>query len=337
MTINMSLSHTSCDIIIERGVLSRAGELLDLCRRVMIVTDSGVPREYSERLAAQCKYPVIFTVPEGESNKSLTQFEAILSAMLKNGFSRTDAVAAVGGGMAGDIAGFAAASFMRGVDFYNIPTTLLSQVDSSIGGKTGINLGGTKNIVGAFYQPKRVLIDPDLLGTLSSRLFSEGLAEVIKMALTSDVELFELIERGNVHENITHIIEHSLMIKKRFVEEDEREQGVRKMLNFGHTIGHAIEALSPDLYHGECVALGMLPMCGIKVRQRLEAVLKKYDLPTSVHCDKDAIFSFVCRDKKVSDGNITITRVETVGEGRLISVPLDDMKRYIDALFESAI
>ncbi|MBR3936018.1 MAG: 3-dehydroquinate synthase, partial [Oscillospiraceae bacterium] len=176
MIIPINLPLGNYDITIERGVLKRAGEIINLDRRVLIVTDSGVPEEYAKTVADQCKAPFVITVPMGEESKSLGTFEKLCAAMLEHGFDRSDCVVAVGGGVVGDLSGFAAASYMRGIDFYNIPTTVLSQVDSSVGGKTAVNFGKIKNIIGAFYQPKAVLIDPDTLKTLSERHFSNGLA-----------------------------------------------------------------------------------------------------------------------------------------------------------------
>ncbi len=196
--LRMELGPRSYDIVIARGCLQSAGQLLDLNRKVCIVTDSGVPRKYADTLATQCKEPVIVTVDAGEEAKTMDTVARLCRVMLERGFTRTDCVAAVGGGMVGDLAGFAAACFLRGIDFYNLPTTLLSQVDSSIGGKTGVNLDGVKNMVGAFWQPKKVLIDPDTLDTLSSRLRAEGMAEAVKMALASDEKLFEQLERGDL-------------------------------------------------------------------------------------------------------------------------------------------
>ena len=196
MKLTVELSEKSYDIIIERGALKKIGDLLPLGRRVLVVTDSGVPSEYAKTVADAAKDGYILTLPQGEENKNLGSFELILSALLEHSFTRTDCVVAVGGGVVGDMAGFAAACYMRGIDFYNIPTTLLSEVDSSIGGKTAVDYKGVKNIVGAFYQPKRVVIDPDTLKTLSARHISAGLAEAIKMAATSDAELFEAIRTG---------------------------------------------------------------------------------------------------------------------------------------------
>ena len=163
MQIITELGKNSYAVTIERGALSRAGSYMNLNRKVLVVTDSGVPAQYAQTVAACCATPVIVTIAQGEESKNIRNFEALCRAMLQNGFTRTDCVVAVGGGVVGDLAGFAAASFMRGIDFYNIPTTVLSQVDSSIGGKVAIDLDGIKNCVGAFHQPKAVLIDPEVL------------------------------------------------------------------------------------------------------------------------------------------------------------------------------
>ncbi len=308
MVIPVKLPLGSYDITIERGVLKKAGILLNLDRKVLIVTDSGVPEEYSKAVAAQCKAPYIATVPMGEESKSLEIFEELCTAMLEHGFTRRDCVVAVGGGVCGDLAGFAAASYMRGIDFYNIPTTVLSQVDSSVGGKTAVNFGGVKNIIGAFYQPKAVLIDPDTLETLSERHFSNGLAEAVKMSLTFDKKLFELFENSDAQENIETVIEHSIRTKAAVVEKDEKESGLRKVLNFGHTMGHAIESAEElgGLYHGECVALGMIPMCSPEIRERLKAVLKKLGLPTEYQGDIEKLVAAASHDKKFSGEKVTV-------------------------------
>lgn len=316
MNIKMNLKENSYNIVVERGILSRAGEFLNLNRRVLIVTDSGVPKMYAETVAKQCKEPVICTVQMGEGSKSLEVFGTLLKKMLDNSFSRKDCVVAVGGGVVGDLSGFAASAYMRGIDFYNIPTTLLSQIDSSIGGKTAINFENVKNIVGAFYQPKKVLIDPDVLATLPERQISNGLAEAIKMALTSDSELFDILESKDISENIDEIIIRSLNIKKNVVEQDERESGLRKILNFGHTIGHGIET-SSNLYHGECVALGLIPMCDEKIRPRVVEVLKKCNLYNFIDFDWHKIADAAFHDKKADGEFVTVTTVNDAGSFEL--------------------
>ena len=315
MIIRMNLGEDSYDIVVERGILADANKYLNLNRRVLVVTDSGVPIEYARAIASQSKNGVICTVEQGEGSKSIESFSMLLQAMLDNGFSRKDCVVAVGGGVVGDLSGFAASAYMRGIDFYNIPTTLLSQIDSSIGGKTAVNFGGVKNIVGAFYQPKKVLIDPDLLKTLPKRQISNGLAEAIKMALTSDKELFDIFENKDIESNIDEIIIRSLNIKKSVVEEDARESGLRKILNFGHTLGHGIESSEGmgELYHGECVALGMIPMCSESIRERVIAVLKRCNLYRTLTYDWDKISEAAFHDKKADGGRVTVITVPCVG------------------------
>ena len=315
MKIHVELGENSYDITLEHGLISRITGLIDTKRRVLIVTDEGVPSKYAEQVALQCSYPEIAVIPQGEESKTLDTYSLLLKKMLDCGFNREDCVIAVGGGVVGDLSGFAAACYMRGVDFYNIPTTLLSQVDSSVGGKTAVNFGGIKNVVGVFSQPKAVLIDPEVLESLPQRQFSNGMAEAIKMSLTSDPKLFELIASETGSE-LDRIIAGAIKIKRDVVQRDEREGGLRRVLNFGHTIGHGIESVEQPsgLYHGECVALGMLPMCSESVRGELKPVLRKYNLPVEYHGDLDAIFSAMQHDKKTGSGGVTVVTVPRIGE-----------------------
>ena len=315
MILTVSLPKNAYDVVIERGALARCGEILALHRRVLIVTDEGVPAAYAERVAAACRAPLLMTLPSGEATKSLASLERLLTAMLEAGFTRTDAVVAVGGGVVGDLAGFAAASYMRGIDFYNIPTTLLAQVDSSVGGKTAVNLSGVKNCVGAFYQPRAVIVDPDLLSTLPPRQLSAGLAEAIKVAATSDAALFRRMETAPLDEILDEIIVGALRIKRDVVVADERESALRRVLNFGHTLGHGYESAAAlsGLLHGECVALGMLKMCAPAVRERLIPVLKKAGLPTESPLSADEVLAAVSHDKKADGDSIRYIYVEEIG------------------------
>ena len=222
---------------------------------------------------------------------------------------------------------------MRGIDFYNIPTTVLSQVDSSIGGKVAINLEHVKNIVGAFYQPRAVIIDPDVLKTLPERQIANGLAEAVKMALTSDATLFELFESGKALEQIDTVIERSLCVKKAVVEEDERETGLRRILNFGHTLGHGIEGAQglSGLYHGECVALGMIPMCAPDVRARLIPVLQSLGLPTQIKGNLEAMLDLASHDKKCEGDAVSVVTVNQIGKCRITKMPLDEWRAQIRA------
>ena len=334
MIIRMELGDSSYDIVLERGCLKKAGELLNLDRKVFILTDDGVPAQYAETVAGQCREPHIHTVAQGEGSKSFAVLEELLTQMLELGFTRGDCVCSVGGGVVGDLGGFTAACYMRGIDFYNIPTTILSQVDSSIGGKTAVNLGGVKNIVGAFWQPRKVLIDPDTLDTLSDRQKSSGLAEAVKAGLIADPVLFAMFEdyaAGGAPLDLEKVIAASLMVKKKVVEEDERESGVRKILNFGHTIGHGIESVT-GLLHGECVAMGMIPMCSPAVRSRLIPVLGALRLPARVHADPAEVYKAVLHDKKMGDGFVSIVSVDTVGSYQIQKVDPVVLRYGIDVV-----
>ena len=336
MIIHMNLDAASYDIVLERGALRSAGSLLNLSRKVLVVTDGGVPPQYASALSAQCKEPHIYSVLPGETSKSLGVLEKLLSAMLEYGFTRSDCVVAVGGGVVGDLAGFAASCYMRGIDFYNIPTTVLSQVDSSIGGKTAVNLNGVKNIVGAFWQPKKVLVDPDTLQTLPQRQLANGLAEAVKAGLIADADLFSMFEAdasslldlANASASYERIIASALRVKKAVVEQDEREGGLRKILNFGHTVGHGIESVT-GLYHGECVALGMIPMCSPDVRSRLIPVLSALGLPVKVTANPEAVYAAILHDKKLSGGRISVIRVDSPGSCSIESVPPESLKEAI--------
>lgn len=332
--LKINLGERSYEVCIGKGILTSAGERFNLQRRVAIVTDSGVPEEYSLAVASLCKEAKIITFPQGEENKNIDTFAYICKELLTFGLQRKDAVVAIGGGVVGDMAGFAAASYMRGVDFYNIPTTLLSMVDSSIGGKTAIDFHGAKNILGAFYQPKGVLIDTEVLKTLDKRQLSSGLAEVIKMASTSDKELFEMLDEGLWESDIGEVIARALKIKKDVVEADEKESSLRKILNFGHTFGHGIEALG-GLYHGECVALGMLPMCADGVRKRLIPLLQKMNLPTEINTDLTRAFEFMRHDKKGDGEGASAVFVDEIGSARIENVSFSDLEKHIEEYLNS--
>lgn len=324
-------------IHIGKGLLKKAGKLLNLNRRVFIMTDAGVPKEYAEKIKNECLDGYIFTLPSGEGTKSISCFERALSEMARLGFSRSDCVVAVGGGVIGDLAGFVAASYMRGVEFYNVPTTTLSQLDSSIGGKVAINLSGVKNIVGAFYQPSSVLIDTDTLKTLDKRQYASGLCEAVKMAMTSNENLFSYFEENEINDsNIDYVICEALKIKKAIVEADEREGGVRKILNFGHTYGHAVESLSGmrDYYHGECVSLGMIPMCSESARERLLPVLKKLSLPTSFTPDFKKLEAIMSHDKKANGDFVEAVFVESVGSCEIRKISIADLTQKIKEAVE---
>ncbi len=322
MTLSVPLPTGSYDIIISSGILNRISEFANLDRRVLVVTDSGVPKQYAETVAAQCKSACVVTLPQGEQSKTLANFEKLLTVMLENGFTRTDCAIGVGGGVVTDITGFAAACYMRGIDFYNVPTTLLSQTDASVGGKTAVDLNGVKNIVGAFHQPKGVFIDTDTLKTLDKRQFNAGMAEIIKMALCFDADLFDRIKNGTA--TTEELISRSVRIKADVVAADEKEAGLRRVLNFGHTVGHAVETCS-GLLHGESVAIGMTYMCSPDVREELCAVLEKYSLPTSTDISPERLYEVLIHDKKADGDKINIVVVNKIGSYEIRRIDLCDL------------
>ncbi len=323
------------NIHIKKGILQEISKYVDLDRKVLIVTDDMIPSEYVDALQKQCGESYIATIHAGEASKCFIYLQFIWNALMDNGFGRKDLVLALGGGVVGDLAGFAAATYMRGVDYINIPTSTLSQIDSSIGGKTAINLGDTKNIVGAFHQPRAVFIDTDLLKTLDDRNFYNGLAEAVKAGMIADEKLFELMEempgeREIIQDKyIEKIITRALAVKKNVVEQDEKETGLRQILNFGHTLGHAIESAGEleGMLHGEAIAVGMLQITENEaVKERLAAVLEKLHLPVSHDYPAEKLLEIIAHDKKANGRKITLVKVNTIGKAELVKTNLDALK-----------
>lgn len=314
MKLNVDLENHSYPIYIERNAIQKVHEYIPVSRKIAIITDTGVPEKWVKIVKEQCPDSFICTIPQGEPSKCFDQYKNLLEEMISHNMSRKDAIIAVGGGVVGDLAGFVAASYMRGIDFYNIPTTVLSQVDSSVGGKVAIDMGSYKNIVGAFWQPKTVIIDPNVLSTLSLRQQHNGLCEALKMGLILDDHLVSLFEQETI--DIDAIITRSIELKRDVVQQDERESNLRKILNFGHTIGHAIEsAYGLNTYlHGECVAMGMLFFIEDKtLKQRVLNIYKKLDLPQVPNYDTSTLLEYVTHDKKSSHNTVSTVLVEQSG------------------------
>ncbi len=324
------------DIEIDRGLLDRAGErcraAVPRVQRLFVVTDSHVGPLYGERLVRSLEdagFQVgLHTVPAGEESKCSRCLVELWEAMMAFGLTRTDGVAALGGGVVGDLAGFAAATVLRGVDYIQIPTTLLSQVDSSVGGKVAIDLEAGKNLAGAFWQPSAVLIDPECLNTLSDRIFSDGMAEVIKYGCILNREFFHLLDRcggrQGVMDHIEEVIYTCCDLKRQVVLQDERDTGTRQLLNFGHTIGHAFELAGgyQRWTHGQGVAagmnwagqlgvtLGVTPAC---VVGDIQNILAKYQLPLDIPCPWEVMTQAVGLDKKRAGDSITLILLTQLG------------------------
>ena len=341
------------DIKIGFGLLDRVGELcreaLPRAQKLAVVTDSNVQPLYLERVTNSLKqagFQVLsLTVPAGEGAKCAEQLVMLWEKLMEFGMTRTDVVAALGGGVVGDLAGFAAATLLRGVDYVQIPTTLLAQVDSSVGGKVAIDLHAGKNLAGAFWQPSLVLIDPDCLSTLSDRTFSDGMAEVIKYGCIRDRAFFDLLDRcggrAGVIEHIEEVIYTCCDIKRKVVLADERDTGERMVLNFGHTIGHAFELAGnyETWTHGQGVAAGMNWAAQIGVGlgvtpdivYPIQNILKKYGLPIDIPCPWDTLTKAVLRAKNLG-GKINLIVLESLGHAIPYPVTFDQLLEQLEAM-----
>ncbi len=344
-TVHVALSERSYDIEIGPGLLPEAGRFVVArtgCSHAIVVTDSNVESLHGQRVAEfleQAGVRVdVAIVPAGESTKSATQADQLWRLMLEFGADRKSIVVAVGGGVVGDLAGFIAATYGRGIRFVQIPTTLLAQVDSSVGGKVGINLPGAKNMVGAFWQPAAVLIDTDVLNTLPIREYRSGLAEVVKYGVILDPEFFEYLEanvdglNNRVPNVMRHIVARSCELKAQVVAADEREEtGLRAVLNYGHTFCHAIEAETGygTYLHGEAVAIGMLCASRLAesmgridadVTRRQHALLEAIGLPLSVpDVSHDVLIRAMQKDKKTEHGKLRFVLPTRMGHVELVS------------------
>jgi len=341
--LGIDLGERSYDILIGPGLRKRAGEFLKAVfqpSRIVVITHPSINSLYGEEVVAnfiaQGWTTDIIEVPEGESSKNLGQAEKLYDHLLELNCDRKSVLVALGGGVIGDLVGFVAATYQRGIPFIQVPTTLLSQVDSSVGGKTAVNHPKGKNMIGAFYQPRLVVADLETLRTLPQKEYRAGLAEVVKYGVIADAGLFEFLETHykeilNLDQkSLAHIVETSCAIKAEVVEKDERESHYRMVLNFGHTFGHAIESLTgySQFVHGEAVAIGMVlaaqlsysvGKCSEEVPKRLEALLKNLGLPVDMPgLDSSAVVESLYHDKKTMDHKIKFILVKEIGSIEIV-------------------
>lgn len=329
---------------IGKGLLDKTGEeakALGLDGKALIISDDNVAALYIERVSASLKqagFEVLsFVIPHGEASKSAENLIAILEFAAENALSRTDTFFALGGGVVGDLCGFAAAVYMRGTNFVQLPTTLLAAVDSSVGGKTAIDLTAGKNLAGAFYQPRLVLCDTDTFDTLPDNEFSNGMAEVIKYGMFCDGEFLDILAESNT--DIESIIARCVQIKARVVEADEFDKGERMFLNFGHTVAHAVENLSSyTTPHGSAVAIGMavitkaaiaMGKCENEVLEILTELLNRYNLPCECPYGVDEVYEVTLKDKKNAHGKITLVIPTGKGESVLQKCDYNELKEII--------
>ena len=335
------------DIFIERGLIPRCGELirpLTSAQKAVIITDTNVAPHYQwsvhNSLAAHGFNVKTHIFKAGEESKHLGTIAEIYKTLADFRVTRRDIIVALGGGVCGVMAGFAAATYLRGISFVQIPTSLLAQVDSSVGGKTGVDLPQGKNLVGAFHQPAAVLIDPDALATLPDRFIADGMGEVIKYGCIKDAAFFEQLESRDAMENIEDVIETCVSIKRDVVSRDEKESGERMLLNFGHTLGHAIEKLNgfSGMTHGMAVAAGMVMIAraGEKneltepgTADRIAALCKKYDLPASDSHGFDELAEAAAGDKKTAGDGINLVLLRKIGDSFTLFMPLAELEEYI--------
>ncbi|MBR0596753.1 3-dehydroquinate synthase [Sinanaerobacter chloroacetimidivorans] len=348
-------SRNTSRIFIDKGLLQQAADLCladlsteDQPSKICMISDTNVAPVYLEVLTEQWE-PRGFEVcshiiTAGEEYKTLQTVSEIYETLSRNQLGRKDMIIALGGGVIGDIAGFAAATYLRGIrHLIQIPTTLLAQVDSSVGGKCGVDLPTGKNLVGAFRQPDKVIIDMNVLSTLSREIFSSGLAEVIKYGCIWDPEILELLSADELQRNLEEIVTRCVKIKIHVVEEDETEEGLRRILNFGHTIGHAVEMLGDftRFSHGEAVAVGMV--AAVKMGeafeitkkgtlQNLTAVLKKFDLPTDIPYNRKDLYGALLTDKKKQGDCIHFIHIEEPGKTRQVKMPVLELKEMMKVL-----
>lgn len=335
-------------VFIEHGLLAHTGEqclsLFPAGTRAMVISDSNVFPLYGETVKSslrQAGYEVHSCVfPAGEQSKLLSTVEIFYRALGENGFTRSDFIVALGGGVTGDMAGFAAATFLRGIDFVQIPTTLLAQVDSSVGGKTGVDLPFGKNLVGAFHQPRLVLIDPDTLSTLPPHFFADGMGEAIKYGCIRRPALFERLLHEDVQEHLEEVIYECVDCKRQIVEADALDKGERMILNFGHTLGHALEKLYgfSGLSHGEAVGIGMVLISKAGERAGLTAVgtgekiamlLKKYHLPTETDRSMDELAKATALDKKSAGNNLRLILLHDIGDAYIYTLPRENLGDFL--------
>ncbi len=348
-TININVSK-SYNVEIGSGLLKNVGEyakkVLKPCK-IAVVTDDTVDKLYAkdvcENLEKSSFEVIKFVMEHGEKSKNSVNYINLLNFLAENELTRSDALLALGGGVVGDLTGFAAATYLRGIKFIQCPTTLLAMVDSSVGGKTAIDLECGKNLVGAFYQPEIVICDYDTLSTLSDDIFTDGCAEVIKYGVIFDEELFLHLKEHKKNFDTEYVIAKCVDLKRMTVTEDEFDHGIRQLLNFGHTLGHSVEALSDfKISHGKAVAIGMClitlasvekGICGKECFSEIKELVEAFSLPSETCYTPDSIFGITKNDKKRKGGSITAVVPKKIGECVLEKMTLEDFENFVKLAF----
>lgn len=341
-------ASTKYEILIDKNILDNCGKFISEIKstsvKACVVTDDNVDRYYGERVVKSLEKAGFttkkFVFPHGEASKNHSTLLDIYEFLVANGFTRSDFIVALGGGVVGDTAGYAAATYMRGIDFIQMPTTVVSQADSSVGGKTAVDINGGKNLVGAFHQPRLVICDTETLNTLTPEFFADGMAEVVKHGMIKSPELFDILLNKDIKENIVDIMKRNVTIKGQVVENDEREKGERMLLNFGHTLAHALEKHYnfTGMTHGCAVAIGMSVfthiaerrgMCKQGVADKLDALLVKCGLPITDNAPLDVLYKYSLSDKKHLSSGMNIIICDDIGSSKVVKMSVEEYADFL--------
>lgn len=332
MKLNVNLKDKSYEVIVERGIIKNITPYVDIEKKFLIVSDDRIPNVYINTIKKQLKKVDVVIFPHGENNKSLKNYQLVIDKLIQGDYSRKDYIIALGGGVVTDLVGFVASTYKRGMNLINIPTTTLAMVDASVGGKVALNFDKLKNVIGSFYHPNCILIDIDTLETLPKRHYINGVIEALKTGMIGDKELYNIFFNGDYRDHIEEIIYRSLQYKIKIVEQDEKEENIRKVLNFGHTFGHAYETyfLMKNYLHGEAVALGIVTISKDKpYLEDIKKIFTKWGIKLNINVEKDKIINIIRNDKKCDDDIVDLIIVDEIGKSKIVPTKIEDLSRYL--------
>ena len=332
MKLNVNLKDKSYEVIVERGIIKNITPYVDIEKKFLIVSDDRIPNVYINTIKKQLKKVDVVIFPHGENNKSLKNYQLVIDKLIQGDYSRKDYIIALGGVVVTDLAGFVASNYKRVMNLINIPTTTLAMVDASVGGKVALNFDKLKNVIGSFYHPNCILIDIDTLETLPKRHYINGVIEALKTGMIGDKELYNIFFNGDYRDHIEEIIYRSLQYKIKIVEQDEKEENIRKVLNFGHTFGHAYETyfLMKNYLHGEAVALGIVTISKDKpYLEDIKKIFTKWGIKLNINVEKDKIINIIRNDKKCDDDIVDLIIVDEIGKSKIVPTKIEDLSRYL--------
>lgn len=329
--IHIPIKNNEYDVFVSEGLLQNIESHIDIHKEFVVITDENVDSLYIDIFKSKIRNLKVYVVTPGETSKSMETAYSLINSMIEDKVTRGATLISLGGGVVGDLGGFVASIFMRGINFIQIPTTLLSQIDSSVGGKVGINSKTMKNSIGSFFQPSKVLIDPSVLKTLSLKEFNNGISEMIKYGMIASKSLIKALQNGITVSTVKPHIITCINIKKTIVVEDTFDTGIRQILNYGHTIGHAIEQHSNySLLHGEAVAIGMAMISkDTEHYNMLISLLQQYNLPVSYNYDIEDVYNYIQTDKKVTGETLNIILLESVGNALIKPISINEIRKFL--------